>query len=454
MSRSIRLACGVVALAVTLSTRGSALSGTTQQFGASPASGATIAGRLVNRLGQPMSNVQVELLTKDIPSGMLGRTGHQTLTDNSGGFRLGALDAGHYFLCSTVLSRELNTQAYAPTCYPGTSTVANARVIALRVGENRDGSFAMQTIPRLATVSGTANDVNGQSLQDGSAVLTARAGFPGPYTGPIQGNGSFGIVGVPPGEYVAATRSLATPTPAQRYRPDRSIALVNVKTDDVSGVVLAPIKAVTISGRLIVPVNATASMQTRFIRIGTVEASLQPFVRPPPPAPVVNPDLTFEFTAPALPVVIHVLGAGSLLQKSVRIGSRNFVDAPIDLRSGLDVNGVEIELTESPSLNATAITADGQAARDWCFLVFPQDRSRWTSPDPLGNSFAVLWHIDARPFAIRTLAPGRYYAVALSRYDNGWRDPDFLDTLRPRALGFELGEAERKTLNLRLVLLP
>src|SRR5262249_51462752 len=161
---------------------------------------------------------------------------------------------------------------------------------------------------------------------------TARAGFPGPFTGPIQVNGSFAISGVPPGEYVAATRSLALPTPSQQYRPDRSVALVNVKTDDVSGVVLVPIKAVTISGRLTVPVTAAASMPTRFIRIGAVEARPQPLVTSPPPAPVVNPDLTFEFTAPALPVVVHVLGAGSLLQKSVRIGMRNFVDAPIDLR--------------------------------------------------------------------------------------------------------------------------
>jgi hypothetical protein len=31
---------------------------------------------------------------------------------------------------------------------------------------------------------------------------------------------------------------------------------------------------------------------------------------------------------------------------------------------------------------------------------------------------------------------------------------DFLDTLRPGAFAFELGEAERKALNLRLVSLP
>jgi hypothetical protein len=166
----------------------------------------------------------------------------------------------------------------------------------------------------------------------------------------------------------------------------------------------------------------------------------------------VHPDLTFQFTAPALPVLIQVLGAGSLREKAVRIG--NFIHTPIDLRAGLDVRGVEVELTESSSLTATATAADGRAAKDWCFLVFPQDRTKWKSPDHLGGSFAILWHIDARPFAIRTIAPGRYYAVALSRYDNGWHDPDFLDTLLPRALAFELGDAERKALSLQLVPLP
>jgi hypothetical protein len=98
---------------------------------------------------------------------------------------------------------------------------------------------------------------------------------------------------------------------------------------------------VTISGRLIVPGNSAASTQTRFIRIRTVEASPQPFVEPPPPAPVVNPNLTFQFTAPALPVLIQVLGAGSLLEKAVRIGGRNFINTPIDLRAGMDVRALK-----------------------------------------------------------------------------------------------------------------
>ena len=160
-----------------------------------------------------------------------------------------------------------------------------------------------------------------------------------------------------------------------------------------------------------------------------------------------------QFTAPALPVLIQVLGAGPLLETAVRIGGRNFIDTPIDLRSGQDVRGVEIELTESPSLTATA-TAGGVAANDWCLLVFPQDRTKWTSRDYLGHSFSSLAHIDARPFAIRTLAPGRYYAVALSRFDNEWRDPNFLETLRPRAMAFELRDAEHKALRLQLVSLP
>jgi hypothetical protein len=434
---------------------GSGWSVSALQLGAPRAGGAVIEGRILDRLGQPMKNVHIELLVKDVPSGTFGRAGHDTFTADSGTFRLSGLDAGRYYLCGTTVRAGPGSPSseYAPTCYPGVARVADARPIVLTVAEVRDGSFAMQVAARLATVSGAAMDANRRPVPAGTVLLSARAGFPGPLSGTIQANGRFAIPGVPPGDYVASTSGPSSQTRDQQYRPDRSVAAVTVGASDISGVVVAPVKAVTVSGRLIVPVNSAATTQTRFIRIGVVEASPQPFVGPPPPAAVVNPDLTFQLQAPALPVMIQVLGAGPLLETAVRIGGRNFIDTPIDLRSGQDVRGVEIELTESPSLTATAI-AGSAAANDWCLVVFPQDRTKWTSRDYLGHSFTVLWHITARPFTIRTLAPGRYYAVALSRFDNEWRDPDFLETLRPRATAFELGEAERKALRLQLVTLP
>jgi hypothetical protein len=425
------------------------------QLGAPPLGRAVIEGRILDRLGEPMKNVHVELLVKDVPSGTFGRAGHDTFTGDSGMFRLGALDAGRYYLCGTPLSLGPNSQSseYTSTCYPGVAGIADARPIVLKTAEVRDGGFAMRMAAKLATVSGRVLDAGGEPVSAGSVLLSARAGFPGPLAGTIQTNGRFAISGVLPGDYIASTSSPPSRTRDQPYRPDRSVAAVTVGAGDISDVVMAPVKAVTVSGRLIVPRNSAVATQTRFIRIGVIEASPQPFVGPPPPALAVNPDLTFQFTAPALPVLIQVLGAGPLLETAVRIGGRNFIDTPIDLRSGQDVRGVEIELTESPSLTATA-TAGGAAANDWCLLVFPQDRTKWPTRDYLGHSFASLWHIDARPFAIRTLAPGRYYAVALSRFDNEWRDPDFLETLRPRATPFELGDAEQKSLRLPLVSLP
>jgi hypothetical protein len=216
---------------------------------------------------------------------------------------------------------------------------------------------------------------------------------------------------------------------------------------------MAPINAVTVSGRLIVPANLAAAVQTRFIRIETVAATPPPLVQSFSPLGVVKPDFTFRFTTPALPMLIQVLGTGRLIAKAVRVGGRNLIEAPIDFRSGRDMAGVEIELAESPSLTATAIAVDGRAANDWCLLVFPQDRSKWKSRDFAGRWFAA-WHIDAGLLAIRTLAPGLYFAVALNHFVNGWRDPDFLEELRSRAFAFELKDADRKALRLQLISLP
>jgi hypothetical protein len=403
-----------------------------------------------------MKRVHVELLTKDVPSGLFGGVGHETFTDAAGAFRLGGLDPGRYYLCGTAPSLASGSAAsgYAPTCYPGTATLTDAQLLVIARAESRDVSLAMIAPTRLASVSGTAIDASGQPLSGGFVLLSGRAGFPRPAAAPIQANGAFTIAGIPPGEYALRTQDVTTRGPGYQYRPDVSVAAVSVHDEDVTGVVLAPVKAVAVSGRLIVPAGSAASVQSRFIRIGTISATPLPLVVSPPPAAVVGADLTFQFSTPALPMFIQVQGAGSLIANAVRVGGRNVIDTPIDFQSGRDVGHVEIELTESPSLTATAIAPGAVAASDWCLLVFPQDRNKWTTPDFPGRSFAALWHIDARPFAIRTLAPGRYYAVALNRFENGWRDPDFLSTLRSRALAFELGDAERRTLRLQLITLP
>jgi len=285
-------------------------------------------------------------------------------------------------------------------------------------------------------------------------LLSGRTGFPRPVGGTIQADGRFTISGIAPGEYALRTRAATTRGAGDQYRPDVSVAAVSVHDKDVTGVVMAPVKAVTVSGRVIVPAGSAASLQPKFIRIGTVPATPQSLVVPPPPAAVVSADLSFQFTTPARPMFIQVLGAGSLIASAVRIDGRNVIDAPIDFQPDRDVRHVEIELTESPSLTATAVATGAAAANDWCLLVFPQDRGKWAIPDSPGRSFAALWHIDAKPFAIRTLAPGRYYAVALTRFDNGWRDPDFLAALGSRALAFELGAAEHKSLRLPLITPP
>ena len=56
-------------------------------------------------------------------------------------------------------------------------------------------------------------------------------------------------------------------------------------------------------------------------------------------------------------------------------------------------------------------------------------------------------------YRVRGLRPGAYYAaaVAADAIEGGeWQDPDVLDRLREGAIAFEIGAAEKKTLNLVL----
>jgi len=420
--------------------------------------GAVIAGRIVDRRGRSIGSVRVQMLTKDLASGQFSvYTGHAGITDTAGEFRLNGLPSGRYYLCATSPPSGAHPalSEYATTCYNGTANVADAQAIILGRAETRDVRFVMQPAIRTATVSGTVVDANTRPVTQGRVLLTSRTALPPRLEAPIQSNGTFTVSGVLRGEYVlTALPSSPLEIPTSTYRPVLSVAAVTVTGSDVKSVVMEPVKAVTVSGRLIVPPQSAASLQTRFIRIGTVPMASPPLVAAPPPAAVVNPDRTFQFTTPALPMFIQVLGAGPLIEKAVRIGERDFIDTPVDFQPGHDVANVEVVMMESPALTATITVAGGGIPKEPFYLiVFPQDRNKWTEPFFHGR-FAELSLDAGTTFAIRTLRPGQYYAVAVDRVDNRWRDADFLDSLRPSAVPFELREAEHKTLTLRLTTSP
>lgn len=135
------------------------------------------------------------------------------------------------------------------------------------------------------------------------------------------------------------------------------------------------------------------------------------------------------------------------------VDGSDITDKGIELRPGQDVGDVEIVLTNTPpEVSGVVTNAKGEPVHDYTVLLFAQDRDRWTG--------MTRYTATARPdqdgrFKVRSLPPGQYYAVAFDYMDPADRgDPEFLERAATSALRFSLGDAETKSLNLKLSILP
>src|SRR5205823_2725608 len=102
--------------------------------------------------------------------------------------------------------------AYAPTFYPGVSSVEQARPIALGLSaEVLDVNFGLLLV-RTARITGRVTRADGQPTARGNVNLTpdaglnGRGGFGRVLGTRVQRDGSFSFANIPPGRYVLRAR--------------------------------------------------------------------------------------------------------------------------------------------------------------------------------------------------------------------------------------------------------
>jgi len=135
--------------------------------------------------------------------------------------------------------------------------------------------------------------------------------------------------------------------------------------------------------------------------------------------------------------------------KAILYEGRDVADVPIDFKPNTAIGGVRVVMTSrTATLTGSATDAQGTASADYSVLVFPEDRTlavrrfaRWARPNQQGR------------FSIEDLLPGNYLAIALADVDDTqWQNADYLDRFRAQATRLTLGESDRKTVELPLVL--
>jgi hypothetical protein len=417
--------------------------------------GGVITGRIFDEFGEPLSDAQVSAMRYQTMGGRrrLVNAGRSAMTNDIGEFRLYAIPPGQYYLSATLRNMSMlgdsdDRSGYAPTYFPGTPTIADAQRVTIAVGQIlNDVSMALMPT-RTARVSGTAVDSQGRPMA-GMVMPVPKTDMTMMMIGPpaqIRPDGSFSVNGLAPGDYTLQVQAMG---------PDAESAYadVSVSGDDITGLRLVASRPSTLSGRVIVdPAAAKSLLPSQFrvtaspVRVDTV------MMFGPMSGPVaVKDDWTFEVKArPGAPMRVSLAGSpGGWTIHALRYRGSDVIDSGIEFKPGEDVAEIEIELTNQiTEVSGLVTNSRGDTVKDYSVVVFARDRER------LGPGSRYLR--SGRPdqdgrFKVTALPAGSYYAIALDYIEVGdATDPEVLDRLRDKATSFSLGDAEKKTLDLKL----
>jgi hypothetical protein len=363
-------------------------------------------------------------------------------TDETGQFRITALEPGDYFVLATTRStwtvddKPTERIGFLPTYAGGTANPAEAMRIKVNMGQEAStGDFAM--VPgRVASISGTATYSSGLPMSGESINMTQEFAGPGSSSqfgmqgAKVNPDGSFTIKNVAPGEYRLSIRG-----PGDKERPPEGVTTtVSVMGEDLAGVMLVGGSGGSVAGRIVsdtggaVPVPESSRMRVS--------------ARPVDPTSTyasfdndngrVKDDGAFEVTNVygQNRLTVSPLPAGWAI-RTIEHGGKDYADVPIDLRGGTRMDNVTIVLSKTlPRVQGTLADEHGKPA-EGSVLLFPEETSKWGEDARLVRSTRPDL---AGAFEFRNVIPGSYLIVPLEYVRDGeWADPEFLEKLRDNA---------------------
>jgi hypothetical protein len=276
-----------------------------------------IAGRVSSRDGKPASHARVMAIDASTAESTLVRI---TQTDESGRFRMENIPPGRYFIGSGRVDH--------PSYYPGVSELSAATPVTVTGGASIEGIDFLQAA--VLRVSGRVIPSDRQPQRDGRGTqirLWETLGLA--HFAPIQEDGTFSFVDVPPGTYAATVNPGINMVPVE----------VIVRDQDVSGVELRVPATKAVAGRVIV--EGSGRVQGVEIRLG------------PRFSVFVNVNLlngTFNVTLPegALPALLstNVRPAGYTV-KAIDYGGIDVLRQPFTITTS-DSAELHITVTSSP----------------------------------------------------------------------------------------------------------
>ncbi len=415
-----------------------------------------ITGRITDELGDPMAGVLVSAM-RSMYFGGRRQVAPETLarTDDDGEYRLIGLTPATYMVQAKAADKwtegegaREETFGYAPTYLPGTTSAGDARRITIGVGQEAgNADFAM--IPgRAAKITGTATDSHGQPVKN-VALIQETMGPGGGLVG-ISGNavvapdGTFTVRNVPPGEY----KLQAAGSQEQIVQP------IVVDGVDIANVALTTSTGWSVSGRVATENDASPTFPRARARIssrslaGINGMSMQDGIRP---SQIINDDWTFAVKGIAGLARLDVSLPDGWSLKAVRHDGRDIADTAMELKSGEELSGVQVVLSN----RVTSVTGDlldekGAPLPDGTVIVFAADSSKWFD----GSRFVQATRPDQKGrYQIKGLPAGDYLAIAVDFVEQGvWNDPEYLASIREHAQKITLDDGGAQVISLKLVM--
>jgi protocatechuate 3,4-dioxygenase beta subunit len=428
-----------------------------------------ITGRIVDETGEPISGVRVFAMRTAYFEGRRRLVpvagGPIAMTDDTGQYRILGLTPGSYFVMSDVretwtvnVNGVEQTLGYAPTYFPGTASVSDARRITVGVGEEASNNDFPLVPGRAASVSGFATDSQGRPLA--GRQVSVMQEFRGPGFGMFMTSGSgatvapdgtFRIRNLPPGEYKLTART-AVEGADGATQETASVPIV-IDGIDLENVTLATSSGWTLAGQVTAedgtaPMRSSAGFQVA-ARPVNGDQTLPGGPRPGAEGGRVRDDWTFTVSGILGAARIRATVPDGWIVKAILQDGRDVTDAAFEGRTGEVVPGLQIVVSDRLNTLSGQLTDDkGVPIADGTVLVFSADSSKWTDDSRYVQA--------ARPdqdgkYQIRGLPPGEYLAAALDYVEEGmWNDPEYLESIRGLGQRFTLGEADSHALMLKM----
>jgi Carboxypeptidase regulatory-like domain len=432
--------------------------------------GGAISGRIVDELGEPVASVEVQVQRFAYMGGSrrlvpAGAQGGNDRTDDLGQFRLYGLPPGEYYVAATLRSMEFTglnaappggqSDGYASTYFPGTTSLGEARRVTLRAGQDvTNVSFALVSA-RLGRISGRVTTSSGEPYADAMLMVAPRSDeattfFFSMNGAQIRGDGTFQTGGLPPGNYTLIVQPRGGPMPAA----DGEVARMDVPVngEDVNDVFIVTGRAGVIRGRLVGDDGSVLPFRPGQVRI---------FAQPRDPSrpmmgmrpSVVRDDWTFEVSglteAVRLNVAFEVPGSGWSVRHAWK-DNVDLLDTAVDIAPGQTIEDVELVATRKVTeLSGLVNDSRNQPVTDASVVVFSEDKERWTT----GSRYLRVTRPDTNGKYTVRLTPAQNYRVVVVQglEDGQFSDPEFLTRALDYATPFDIGEGEAKGVNLKLV---